>query len=277
MMKFSVSLLFIIGLTSLSATAGNTSADATTLKCTNTPCGNTAIGDDPQGQRIREGLLGLEKIRYGDDDQLRWSSIRVYSESSDPGQLSMPVVKAAGLEMRLDPKLGHLSFNKQGRQQIFSIASPAGDQNSICPRYVIIIIEASAGHALLRMVCLKTETAPGRYHMGVDYYLYDFETATMRNIWRAAVNDKDAHMPHATPTPSLKIIPNGYRFDWSGVFPSDNQPSKMVLHNSYTRVIEKSGAKGLLCTDLGAPKGKGVEDEMCEGGILPLVAEKGAK
>ena len=208
---------------------------------------------------------------------MRWISIRIYSDSSDTKHLSMPVVKAAGLEMRLDPKLGHITFSKQGRQHVFSIASPLGEQSSICPQYVFNVLEASAGHVLLRKVCLKTETAPGRYHMGVDYYLYDFDTATMRYIWRAAVSEKDAHMPHATPTPSLKIISNGYRFDWSGLFPSDNKPSKMVLHNSYTRVFEKSGASGLLCTDLSAPKGEGVEDEMCEGGSVPLVDNSRAK
>lgn len=242
-------------------------------KCTSSPCGNTATGEDPQEQRIHEGALILDKIRNGDDDQLRWTSISLYSDSSDPKHLSMPLVKAAGLEMRLYPKLGHLSFSKQGRQHMFSIASPLGSKNSICPQYVIDVVEASAAHALLRMACLKTETAPGRYHMGVEYYLYDLETATMREIWRAAVQDKNAHMPDAKPKPTLKIIPNGYRFDWKGVQPSDNPPSITTLHNSYTRSTDKSGVKGLLCTNLSAPKGEGVEDDMCEGGILPLVVK----
>ncbi|GJJ04318.1 hypothetical protein RugamoR64_48560 [Duganella rhizosphaerae] len=277
MKKLLLCLPLIISSALLPACAQDARAPVKTQNCTSTPCGNTATGEDPQEQRLREGAARSNEIREGDDDQRRWASIRLNSDSTKPERLKMPVVKAAGLEMRLDPKLGQLSFSKAGLQHTFGIASPLGDKSSVCPEYSIQIVEASAAHALVRMACLQAETAPGRYHMGVDYYLYDAETAQMRNIWRAAVTDKNARMPDAKPVPSLKLIPNGYRFDWSGIQPSDNKPSKTVLHNSYIRSTEKSGAKVLLCTDLNAPKGQGVEDEMCEGGILPLVPAKTAK
>ena len=132
-------------------------------------------------------------------------------------------------------------------------------------------------HALVSMTCFQNEYAPGRYHMGVDYYLYDQETGVMRNIWGAAVNDKNAKMPDAKPVPSLKVTPTGYRFDWSGVQPSDGKPSTTVLHNSYVRSVAKNGDKFLLCTNLSAPRGTGVEDDMCEGGILPRVSEETKK
>lgn len=243
-------------------------------KCTSTPCGNTETGEDPQEQRVREASERSDKIRGGEDDRRRWSSVVLYSDSTQPAKLTMPVIKAAGLEMRLDPKLGQLSFNKPGVSQAFKIAAPKGDKRSVCPEYAVQVIEASAVHALVSMACFQTEYAPGHYHMGIDYYLYDEEAGVMRNIWAAAVRDKSARMPDAKPVPSLKVTPAGYRFDWSGVQPSDGKPATMVLHNSYVRSVAKTGDKFLLCTNLSAPKNTGVEDEMCEGGILPRVSEK---
>lgn len=243
-------------------------------KCTSTPCGNTASGEDPQQQRIREGAALTDAIRAGDDDQQRWSSIRLNSDSTKPERLKLTVVKSAGLEMRLDPKLGQLTFSTPAMRHTFAIASPLGDKSSVCPEYSLQIIEASAVHALVRMACLQAEYAPGRYHMGIDYYLYDADTGVMRNIWRAAVSDKHAHMPDAKPTPALKTMSNGYRFDWSGVQPGNARAANTTLHNSYTRSIGKNGEKTLLCNNLSAPKGQGVEDEMCEGGILPRVTNK---
>ncbi len=271
MKKLLSCLPIIIGAVCLPACAQEARAPATAAKCTSTPCGNTATGEDPQEQRLREGAARSDAIRASDDDQRRWSSVRLNSDSTKPERLTMPVVKATGLEMRLDPKLGQLSFTKPGMQHTFTIASSLGDKSSVCPEYSIQIVEASAAHALVRMACLQAEYAPGRYHIGVDYYLYDVETAVMRDIWRAAVNDKNARMPDAKPAPSLKLVPNGYRFDWTGIQPSNGKPSTTVLHNSYIRNTEKSGGKILLCTDLSAPKGEGVEGDMCEGGILPRV------
>ena len=270
MKKLSPYLPVIIALIASSAAAQNLAA----TRCTSTPCGNTATGEDPQEQRIREGQALIDKILDSDDDKHRWRAISLYSDSTKPNDLRLPVVKAAGLEMRLDPKLGQLSFSKSGMQQTFLIASPRGTKRSTCPEYSIAVTEASATHALVRKICLLMEYAPDRYTMGVDYYLYDEQTSEMRNIWRAVVSDKNASMPKAKPTPTLKVIPNGYRFDWTGIQPSDSPPSTTVLHNSYTRITEKDGTKALLCTNLAAPKGQGVEDDMCEGGILTLVAGK---
>jgi hypothetical protein len=277
MKKILFLLSAIISITSLQASAQNPSTSEKIEKCTSSPCGNTATGEDPQEQRIREAVVRANKIRDGDDDQKRWETISLYSDSTKPEKLKMTVVKAAKLEMQLDPKLGHISFSMPGVKQIFSIASPLGDERSICPRYSIDVVQASPAHVLLRMSCLKTQYSPGRYHMSVDYYLYDLETAVMRTIWAASVNDKNAHLPDAKPTPSLKIIPNGYRFDWSGVQPSDGKASTTTLHNIYVRSTEKTGKKILLCTNLSAPQGQGVEDEMCEGGILPAVEDKNRK
>jgi hypothetical protein len=277
MKKLLICLPIISAASSLPASAQDSYAPIKPSKCTSAPCGNTKTGEDPQEQRLREASAQSDAIRAGDDDKRRWSSIRLNSDTTKPERLTMPVVKAAGLEMRLDPKLGRLSFRKPGVEQTFAIANPLGDKSSVCPEYSIQIIEASPAHALVRMACLQAEYAPGRYHMGVDYYLYDVDAAVMRNIWRAAVTDKKARLPDAKPTPSLKILANGYRFDWSSMQPSDNRPSTTVLHNSYTRSTEKSGAKVLVCTNLSTPKGEGVEDEMCEGGVLSAIAEKSGK
>ncbi|NGZ87434.1 hypothetical protein [Duganella aceris] len=266
-------LLLWLSLTSSSVLLPAYPHEAAPPKCTSAPCGNTATGEDPQQQRLREAGARSEALRGGDDDQQRWSSIRLYSDSTKPERLTMPVMKAAGLAMHLDPKSGQLSFSKPGARHTFSIVSPAGDKNSVCPEYTIQIIEASPVHALVRMSCLQVEYAPGRYHMGVDYYLYDAETAVMRSIWRTAVNDRNARMPDTKPPPSLKIIPNGYRFDWAGVPPSNSKMSTTVLRNSYTRQTGKTGGMILLCTNLSAPNGQGVEDEMCEGAVLTRIRD----
>ncbi len=277
MKKILFALPFIISSVFLPVYAQAPTKPISEHKCTSNPCGNTATGEDPQEQRIREGEALNNKIRDSADDKNRWRTIPLYSDSSKPNELSLPVVKTAGLEMRLDPKLGQLTFSKTGMQQTFLIASPRGTKNSSCPEYSIEVIEASAAHALIRKTCFRAEYAPGRYSMSIEYYLYDAETAVMRNIWRATVSDKKAHMPDAKPTPTLKTLPNGYRFDWSGIQPSDSPPSTTTIHNSYVRNIEKVGEKELLCTNLSAPKGQGIEDEMCEGGILPRVGDKSIK
>ena len=277
MKKLLLCLSVIVVSSILPACAQDAHAPVKIQKCTSTPCGNTETGEDPQEQRIREGSAQSDKVREGGDDQRRWSSIILYSDSTKPAKLTMPVVKSIGFDMRLDPKLGQLSFNKQGVVQTFKIASAAGDKNTVCPEYAVQVVEASPVHALVSMTCYQYEYAPNRYHMGIDYYLYDAETAVMRNIWRAAVSDKNARMPDPKPTPSLKSIANGYRFDWSGIQTSNAKPSKTTLHNSYIRSTAKNGDKFLVCTNLSAPKGEGLEDEMCEGGILPRVSEKSDK
>lgn len=275
--KILLVLPVILGTTSLPAYAQTTAKPISGHKCTSTPCGNTATGEDPQEQNIREGETLNNKIRDSADDKNRWRTIPLYSDSTKPNDLRLPVVKAAGFEMRLNPKLGQLSFSKAGMQQSFLIASPRGAKNSACPEYSVEVIEASAVHALIRKTCFRAEYTPGHYNMSIEYYLYDMETAVMRNIWRAVVSDKNARMPDAKPTPTLKVLANGYRFDWSGVQPSDSPPSTTVIHNIYTRNMEKNEGKGLLCTNVSAPKGQGIEDEMCEGGILPQVEEKHAR
>ncbi|EEF23369.1 conserved hypothetical protein [Ricinus communis] len=215
-----------------------------------------------------------DAVRAGDDDQQRWSLIRLNSDSTKPERLKLTVIKSAGLEMRLDPKLGQLTFLTPAMRHTFQIALPLGDKASVCPEYSLQIIEASAVHALLRKACLQAEYAPGRYHMGIDYYLYDVEAGVMRNIWRAAVSDKNARMPDARPRPSLKSPPNGYRFDWSGVQPGNGNASITTLHISYTRTAGKNGEKALVCTNLRAPESQGIEDEMCEGAILRRLLNK---
>lgn len=243
-------------------------------ECTSTPCGNTATGEDPQRLRAREGAALTDAIRIGDDDQQRWSSIRLNSDSTKPERLKLVVVKSAGFEMRLDQQLGQLTFTTPVVRHTFAIASPRGDRTSVCPEYSLQIVEASAAHALVRMVCLQAEYAPGRYHMGVNYYLYDADTGVMRNIWRAAVSDKNGRMPDAKPKPSLQVIPNGYQLDWSGVTQGSDKKPNTTLHNRFTRTSARNGEKTLLCTNLSVPKGQGIEDDMCEGGILPRVENK---
>lgn len=70
------------------------------------------------------------------------------------------------------------------------------------------------------------------------------------------------------------MISNGYQLDWSGIPQGSGKDATTTLHNRFTRTAARNGQKTLLCTNLRAPKGQGVEDDMCEGGVLPRVVNK---
>jgi hypothetical protein len=94
--KLLVCLTIITAASCLPAAAQDSCSSIKPSKCASKPCGNTQTGDDPQEQRLRGAGKRTEAIRADYDDQRRWSSIRLYSDSTKPARLTMPVVKAVG-------------------------------------------------------------------------------------------------------------------------------------------------------------------------------------
>ncbi|MEC5164229.1 MULTISPECIES: hypothetical protein [unclassified Janthinobacterium] len=273
-----ITLPFIFGCTNAQENKTGDSFKATKVpvkeyNCTSNPCGNTATGEDPSDISGKKGAAILDEIRYGDEDKLRWTAIALSSDSEKNDNLKITLIRAVNFKMQLNPILGNITFSKSGVEHTFQIASPRGEKGGLCPEYTITVNEASSSHAIIKKSCLRYNYKPGRYFMSVDYYLYDFEIAIMRNIWRSSVQI-NSPLPEAKPTPAVKKIKNGYRFDWIGMFPSDNLPSKMEIHNTYLREKDKKGSNVLICTDTSAPRNKGIENEMCEGEVLTRVSPR---
>ncbi|MQA18139.1 hypothetical protein [Rugamonas rivuli] len=241
-------------------------------KCTTTPCPNTPNGEDPEQITLREGAKMTAELRNDPDDQLRWSAVALYSDSKHAERLKMAVVKKFETEIQLVPQNGFVIFSGPHYKQTFKIASPLGTASNPCSKYNIRIVQAGADYAILKKICPLNEYAPNRYHMSADYYLFDQKTATARSVWSASVTNKESDFPDADPEVTIKKIDNGYRFDWTGLFPSDGKPTKQTIHNVYTYIPSGKIGAGLLCRDATRPKSEGAESDMCEGGFLDLIS-----
>ena len=235
--------------------------------------GVVAAPQNPGEVAERAGHEAVEQARTGSDDKKRWSYVVMESDATaeEAGNLVMPLVKAAQFEMRLQPKDGHIIFTKPGIKHVFQLASPKGSKGDICPEYNVRVLEASSGHAVFRMVCLAFEDRPNRVFMSNQFFLYDVQTATVRNLWTAMRDQKGDRMPEADPPIKVKTTATGYRFDWAGVHPGEDGPIKKNIRNVYTR--EKSGKQAgtLSCADLNFPGKEGFESESCQTGILLLI------
>jgi hypothetical protein len=241
------------------------------------PCGNTATGEYPGDIAEREGKKILDGIREGGNDQKRWEIITIHSDAKEPNYLKLTMIKSIGLQMRLDPKKGHLSIEKDRFNQTFEIGSAAENSASTCPKYNINILDASSAYALIKKTCLLFEYRHDRFSMGVEYFLYDMETAAMRSMWVGGTTDKMSRLPQAKPSPVIKKLSNGYQFDWTGVDVSDKQRGKYSIHNKYVRVMDpKSKKMSLRCTDMAVPKGEGIENDLCGGDGLRLISDQRA-
>lgn len=233
---------------------------------TSVPCVAFA-GPADNAQRESEALT--ERIKQGDDGKERWTRISLYSDSEAAEELVMPLVKSAELTMKLDPVRGYLEFSTVGIRQAYAIATPRDTKRTVCPKYNLRVIDASAKHAVLRRVCNEYEFRPNRFVSSVDYFIYDAETATMRMIWHNEATKKGSPLPVAKPVPMVRVLPNGYQFDWKSQAPS-NSEGPTEIHTSYVRKTI-DGARNLICTDNTAPKGDGTEAGYCEGERPPLV------
>ncbi len=248
------------------------------VEATQRPKSVPTAPQNPGDVAERAGAAAVEQARAGSDDKKRWSYVVMSSDATaeEADTLVMPVVKAARFEMRLQPKDGHIIFTKPGIKHVFKLANSADSKGNICPQYIVQVLEASSGHAVFQKVCIPFEYPRNQVFMSNQFYLYDVQTATVRNLWTALGSQKGARMPEADPPITVKATATGYRFDWAGVHPGEDGPVKMNIRNVYTR--EKTGklAGTLSCADLNFPGKEGFESESCQTGIL-LPVEKTAK
>ncbi len=266
-MRISIIALAIGMLGCISQSAWSQEASETHYRCTSKPCGNTATGEDPQDVLLREARAEQSKIKSDGPDQARWQ-IPIYSTSTKKSDLEILITKSAKFSMRPAPAQGLLYFNTPSSNQTFKIDEPNVPDN-LCPKYNLQIVDASDKHAVIQKSCPRIQYRTGKFFSGVTYYLYDVQTATMRDIWRAsAVGSKDP-LPLADPAPSMKIIDNGYLFDWKGSHPGGSSTTPATIRNKYVRKVENN-KQILACIDMKV-QGGAVENEMCEGSTVPKV------
>jgi len=239
-------------------------------QCDATSCGNEFTGNSPKGDVQREREARSERIKQEGNDKERWARISLYSDSEDAEDLAMTIVKSAGLAMKLDPARGHLELESNVKKQVFGIATARDEKPTTCPKYNIRVIDASAKHAVLRRVCNEYEFRPNRYVASVDYFLYDFETASMRMIWHNEVTKKNSPLPVARPVPTVRVVANGYQFDWRAQTAGKESEGPTEIHTSYLRKTI-DGARSLVCTDNVVPRSQSTETGYCEGERPPLI------
>jgi hypothetical protein len=230
--------------------------------CKDRICKDLTKQEEPGDKAEREGRSVVESVRNGNDDKARWSLVKLYSDSTDPAELTMPIVKSAGFNMKLDPNKGRLILTGKHGTDMFDIASAKGEVRGDCFEYTVAISEASAKHALIRLHCSPVEYRPNKFRASVNYYLYDVETSMMRAIWRRTASGKDSPAPFAEPDLSLRIVPNGYKFDWIEKRPGLSIKDRGEAHAMYLRK-NIDGKLVLTCTDTSSPKGEGFEDGIC--------------
>lgn len=243
-------------------------------KCTVHPCPNTQTGEDPGVVEAREGGKIDAELREDPNDKDRWSSVILFSSSTERQQLSMPIVMSAKFDIALNPKRGTLTFSSPSASQSFRISdtSSGSDSRNPCKKYQIRVIEAGMDYALVKKICPKQEYRPQKFYRGSDYYIYDQKTNTMREIWSASTQiDSSSPFPTAKPEISIKKVKEGYEFNWNGMFPSDNPPKSMTIHNIYKREVDEKGRQSLVCYDASDRRHLIKENEMCESASLEQI------
>lgn len=235
-------------------------------------CANTPTGEEPWVIELREAEAERKELFKNGKNKEIWERYSIYSDSTEPEHLKLPLDRESGLEIRLDPKKGTLNIEKAGFKQVFGFTSPQGTPRDICPNYSVRVIDASSTHAVIERLCSLYEYQPQRFNDGVEYLLYDMATATMQTIWMAA-GEGTRPFPQPSPHPNFKKIENGYKLDWVAVDPSDK--TKFSMHTEYIRKMdEKENEMYLVCTDLAVPKEDADDDPgACYGGGPLLVKE----
>lgn len=237
------------------------------MKCTTHPCPNTETGEEPAVVEIRKASKIEDNIRNGPNDKARWKNLILFSSSTDKESLRLPIVAAIDFEVSLDPKNGSLKFSTPNTSQTFKISDPLADltTDTLCPKYRVEVIDGAPGYALIKKTCSIHEYKPGRFFRSTDYFLYDQKTNTAREIWSASTQlGATTPFPTAEPEIVIKRLKNGYKFDWVGMFPSDNPPSPTAIHNIYKQETGKNGQLLLACYDATNPSRLLRENEMCE-------------
>jgi hypothetical protein len=216
---------------------------------------------------LRNARAEQNKIKTEGPDQARWH-IPIYSTSTARSDLEVTILKSPKFLIRLAPAQGYVYLSTPTTNHAFKIDEPDTADN-LCPKYDIMIVDASNNHAVIQKSCHRIQYKAGKFYSGVTYYLYDVPTATMRDIWQASAPGSKDPLPLAAPVPVMKVAADGYFFDWEGLHPGGSAASRSVVHNKYVRKTEKNKPV-LVCIDMAA-QGGATEDEMCGGGTLPSV------
>jgi hypothetical protein len=234
-------------------------------------CGKIGA-EDKQMILVEQDRARRKNLIKNGTDRERWAD-PIYSDATRPDDLQLLLVKSSGLTMRLAPKLGVLYFESPGKKHAFKIAAAPGEAGAMCPRYNFTVISASQRHAFINKDCPAFEYKANRSAMSSEYILYDIETGTTKSIWYATAS-KGEKFPFADPTPDVKLEKNGYRFQWTGIYPGVSGDT-VSLNSSFSVARDpESGKKYLECRDLRRTKQEQLDSEACQGLMLFSLPEK---
>jgi hypothetical protein len=187
----------------------------------------------------------------------------------------MPLHAASSSTLSLDPNKGDLTIATPEQKHVFGIAAAKNSPGNVCPLYILQVIDASNDHAFIRKTCAGFEFKPGHWHKSFDYYLYDRQTATMREIWSASAIENLNLLVIPSPELSISKTADGYRFQWKGEVASGGALTAYNYNNLYSRQRNKEGKLELVCKDLTIQDE--VEGGLCEGRALPLVSNRNTR
>jgi len=249
-------------------------AKMTQFKCNSNPCANTATGEDPSEIAEKKGARISNELEQTANDRDRWSATTLYSDSKKPGGPALDIIKSVQFRIKLQPKTGTVLFEKGGIVHAFSIASPLGKPDRLCPAYAVSVVDAGFDYAVIQVNCFLYQFAPKRFYGSEEFFLYDMQTASMRSIWDAGISDNSVQGRLVSPNPTVKKISNGYTLIWNVKDRSKSATETYKVRASYIRSTEKNGTHAVLtCTDLTAPKGENIEVGICEGRHPKLVTQ----
>ena len=246
---------FVLCLAVVHYAQAQNSQSSSKFHCTSTPCANTATGEDPGEIMDREVAAENKKIMDAGTDQDRWERFPLYSDTTNPARLMVPIIKSLGLTMQLDPQKGYLTIEKKGLKQIFEVGAAKGS-NNVCPKYNLTILEGHPTYAIIQKVCQGFQSGPTLYHKSVDYLLYDMAAGDLVSIWSSAADEKKIPFPRAKPLPTVTPTSKGYRFDWTGTDNSTPARGNFSMHANFVRETNNDKNKKLMlaCYDPKDPK-----------------------
>ncbi len=232
--------------------------DAEEINCPSEHCSPDISTQKPSVLHIPDLNAELKKIRDNGSDSDRWYYFKLFSSAVSSDDLTVSIIKNIGLNMRLDPKKGYLTIEKNGLKQIFQIGAPSSS-NNVCPNYNLEILDASEKHAVIRKKCPLFEYGKNESYRGTDYFLYDMETASMFSFWSGYSDNKVEKFPEASPIPTsnLKITETGYEFKWTGSSKSSLKKEIFSIDAKYIRERNKKTKKlEMRCINPEDPKGE---------------------
>src|SRR4051812_28965874 len=251
--------------------AAATALPARSGECLDVDCSHAALDEfeTPGAIAEREGAKMADDVRKQGSDEDQWKSFILYSDSRNPQNLTINLVRSEGFSMRLEPRTGLLHFQKNRLHQVFAIAAPARGSDiwakqESCPGYGIQVLSASPSSAMIVKYCQPFTDSQGKSFASEEYYLYDIKTATMLALWFSSTRDKSIPGPFVKPWPTVKQNPNGYDINWKFRDATNPSPREVIMKNRYSFIFdEKSHSFHLKCRDLtGSPHSDG---DMCDG------------